>query len=325
MAKERLARRVAAVLILCGAAMASIAQDYPARPVRLVVPFPAGGAPDTVARTLGESFSARWGQQVLVENRLGAGGNVAYGSVASAPPDGYTLLLAATGIATNVSLYRSLPYDPVKDFAPISLVASSPHMLVVNPSLVSATSVRELVAQAKARPGQISFGSAGSGTVLHLAGEMFKSMAGVDLLHIPYKGTQPAMADLLGGRIGLMYIDIAPSLQHIRSGRLRVLATTAGRRTAVFPDVPTIAEAGVPGYEIVAWFGLLAPAATPRGVVDRVHQATVAMVGTPEVRARLGEVGIELVGGTPEQFGAYIRSEIDVMAKVVKASGAKPD
>ena len=317
-----MAAAVSALGVLTGAP--SWAQDYPAKPVRLIVPFPPGGTPDTLARLVGEKLGDRWNQQVLVETRLGAGGNVAYGSVAGAAPDGYTILLAATGIATNVSLYSKLPYDPVRDFAAITLLATSPHVLVASSS-VPAANVRELVALAKARPGTLTYGSSGSGTVLHLAGELFKTLSGADIIHVPYKGSQPAMTDLLGGRISLMYVDFHPALPHIRSGKLKPLGLTGRRRSPLLPDVPTIAEAGVPGYEIVAWFGLLAPAATPGDVVDRIHQGVVQVLELPDLRSRLTDQGMELVGSTPASFAAYLRSEIVAMAKVVKASGAKAD
>ncbi len=313
----------AGVAALC-AAQPVHSLDYPVKPVRFIVPFPPGGTPDTLARVIGEKLGERWNQQVLIENRLGAGGNVAYGSVATAAPDGYTILQAATGIVTNVSLYRKVPYDLFKDFAPITLLATSPHVLVANSS-VPATSVKELIALAKAKPGELAFGSAGSGTVLHLAGEMFKSLSGVNLLHVPYKGSQPALTDLLGGRIALMFIDISPALPHLKTGRLRALGLTGAKRSPALPDVPPIAEVGLPRYDLVAWFGLLAPSGTNKEIVDKIYQDVAVIVNIPEVRARMLDQGVELVGNTPAQFAAYIKSEFAVMAKIVKDSGARAD
>ena len=315
-------------LIACIAALCAAADgyslEYPVKPVRLVVPFPPPGSPDTLARALGDKFGERWGQQVLVENRLGASGNVAYGSVATAAPDGYTLLLAVNGIATNVSLYRNLPYDPVRDFAPITLLATSQQVLVVNSSL-SINSVKDLVALAKAKPGELTFGSAGSGTVLHLAGELFKTLSGVDIVHVPYKGSSLALIDLLGGRTKLMFLDIPLTLPNVKSGKLRALGVTSARRAPALPDIPTIAEAGVPGYEIAPWFGLLAPRGTSREIVDKIHQDAVSILNAPELRARMLVLGLEMVGNTPDQFGAYIKSEVANMAKIVSASGARAD
>jgi tripartite-type tricarboxylate transporter receptor subunit TctC len=311
-------------VVASAAGVDSRAAEYPVKPVRMVVPFPPGGTPDTLARVMSEKFGERWGQQVLIENRLGAGGNVAYGAVAQSGADGYTLLLASTGIVTNASLYSKLPYDPIRDFAPISLLATSPHVLVANVAF-PVNSVKDLIAEAKAKPDSLTFGSSGSGTVLHLAGELFKSLSGADIVHVPYKGSQPAMTDLLGGRIALMFIDIPPALPHLRSGRLKALGITGAKRTAALPDVPPIAEAGVPGYDIVAWFGLLAPAGTPKDIVDKIHQDAAAGLSSPELRTRMTEQGVDLVGNTPAQFAAYMRSELAAMAKVVKASGARAD
>lgn len=314
---------IACLAALCAAAD-SHALEYPVKPVRLVVPFPPPGAPDTLARALGEKLSERWGQQVLVENRLGASGNVAYGSVATAAPDGYTLLLAVNGLATNVSLYRNLPFDPVRDFAPITLLATSQQVLVVGSS-VPITSVKDLVALAKAKPGELTFGSAGSGTVLHLAGELFKTLSGVNIVHVPYKGSSLALIDLLGGRTKLMFLDIPLTLPNLKSGKLRALGVTGARRTPALPDIPTIAEAGVPGYEIAPWFGLLAPSGTSREIVDKIHQDAVSILNAPELRSRMLGLGLEMVGNAPGQFGAFIKSEVANMAKIVSASGARAD
>jgi len=277
-----------------------------------------------LARSIGAKLGERLGQAVVVENRLGAGGNIAYASVASAAADGYTLLLASGSLATNVSLYKDLKYDAVKDFAPITLVATSPHVLVAHPS-VQATSVSELIALAKAKPGQLTYGSSGSGTVLHLAGEMFKTMAGVDLVHVPYKGGAPATNDLLSGQIALMFSAMPGALPQVRAGKLRALGVTGAQRSPTMPDVPTIAEAGLPGYAIEAWFGLLAPARTPGSIVAKLNKDVVAILGDAEMKRRMADLGQELTSNTPEQFAAFIKSEITRMGEVVRASGAKLD
>jgi len=311
----------ACLLLLLVGGQNSFAQDYPNKPIRLVVPFAAGGAPDVLARLTGAKLADRLGQAVVIENKLGAGGNLAYDMVAHSAPDGYTLLLASTGIATNVSLYKDLPYDAARDFAPITLMASSPHVLVVNPS-VKAVSVKELIALAKAKPGQLTFASSGRGTVLHLAGEMFKNMAGVDLVHVPYGGSSQAINDVLGGRVTLMFSDIPTALQQIEAGNVRALGITSAQRSQALPQVPTMAEAGVPGYAIIAWFGLLAPAGTPANIVARLNKEMLVILGDPELKAKMAILGQDLTGNTPEQFSSFIKEEIVRMGTVVKASGA---
>lgn len=313
----------AGALVLMGGA-AAFAQDYPSKPIRLIVPFPVGGAPDVLARTTGVRLGERLGQPVVIENRLGAGGNLAYDMVAKAAPDGYTIVLASTGIASNLTLYKDLPFDTMRDFAPITLVARSPHVLVAHPS-VAAGSVKELIELAKSKSSQLSFGSAGSGTVLHLAGEMFNVMTGAKLLHVPYKGASLALNDLLGGRLTVMFSDIPNALPQIKAGKLRAIGVTGAQRSQALPQVPTIAEAGIPGYAIIAWFGLLAPAATPAGIVAKLNKEAVAVLGDPDLRGKMADLGQDLVGDTPEQFGAFIKSEIARMGEVVKASGAKPN
>lgn len=300
------------------------AADYPAHPVRLIVGYPPGGTPDVLARAIGQKLGERWKHQVVVETRLGAAGNIAHAAVAAAAPDGHTILLAASSIATNMTLYRNLPYDTARDFAAITQLATSPHVLVVNPSL-QVSSVKELIALAKASSGKLTFGSAGSGTMHHLAGEMFKSLTGVQLLHVSYKGSTPALTDLLGGRISLIFLDIASSLPLIKSGKLRALAVTGGRQAPSLPDLPTIAEAGVPGYAIETWYGLLVPAATPREIVEQIYQDSASAVSVPEFRTRMLDQGLEMIGSTPAQFSAFVKSKIVEMAKVVKDSGTSAD
>jgi tripartite-type tricarboxylate transporter receptor subunit TctC len=300
-------------------------QDYPTKPVRLIVPFPPGGGVDSVARILGQRLSETLGQNVVLDNRGGSGGTIAAEIAAKSAPDGYTLFFggsASHGITPH--LYRKLPYDPVKDFAPVILVGSTPYILVVHPS-VAATTVKELIALAKANPGKLNYASAGSGSTLHLTGELFKTMAGVDILHVPYKGSAPALTDLLGGRVQMTFNPAAVVSPHIKSGRLRALAVTSGKRTALAPELPTIAEAGLPGFEASGWYGVLAPAATPRGIVQKLNREIGSLIADKDFRGRLGSVGVDPAGGSPEQFAAYIASELAKWGKVVRAAGAKLD
>lgn len=296
-------------------------QAFPVRPVHIVVPFPVGGAPDVIARAIGARLAGRVGQQVVIENRLGAGGNIAYEAVAKAAPDGHTLLFAATGFATNVSLYKGLPYDPIRDFAPVSLVASSAHVLVAHPDL-QVESVAQLVARAKEKPGEITFGSSGGGTVLHLAGELFNATAGVKLVHVPYKGATLARADLLSGRVRLMFADLPSVLSHVRAGSLRALGVTGAKRLPLLPEVPTIAEAGVPGYEIEAWFALFAPAGVPAPVVTRLNAEVLAVLKDAQLTGRMAELGQKIHGSSPEALGAFLKSEVARMREIVRVSGA---
>jgi tripartite-type tricarboxylate transporter receptor subunit TctC len=307
--------------MLCIAGSAA-AQNYPERAIRLIMPFPPGGGTDAVARSIGHRLSERLGQPVVVEARPGAGGNIAYEHVARSAPDGHTLLFATNGIATNVSLYNKLPYDTMKDFAPITLVARSPHVLVANAG-VPANNLRELIALGKSKPGTLYFGSSGSGTVPHLAGEMFGTQTGAKLVHVPYKGAGAAQTDLVSGSIQLMFASIASSQPFIKQGRLRALGVTGDQRSQAMPDVPTIAEAGVPGYSIEAWFAMLAPAGTPAPIIDRLHREISDIIADPELKKKMLDVGQELVvNKSPAEFSAYLRSEIKKMAEVVKTSGA---
>jgi tripartite-type tricarboxylate transporter receptor subunit TctC len=318
----RLARlAVAGLAFACAAAAA---QDFPSKPVHLVVPFPAGGAPDVVARTIAQGLGERLGQSVVVENKLGAGGNIAYEAVARAPADGHTLVFATTGIATNMSLFKKLRYDALKNFQPVMLVASGPHVLVANTS-VPAKNVRELIAHAKAHPKQLSYGSSGNGTVLHLAGELFNMKAGVELQHVPYRGASLAQSDLVGGTIQLMFSDVASAQQYIQAGTLRPLAVTGSKRLPSLPDIPTLAESGVPGYEIEAWFGILAPAGTPPSSIERLNRELRAVLATPEVKQRMAALGQNLVANTPDQFAAFLRSEVAKMGEIVKSAGLAAD
>lgn len=313
--------RIAACLAAASGISSAAAQEYPSKPIRLVVPFAAGGAPDVIARSIAQRLSQRVKQSVIVENRLGAAGNIAYETVARSAPDGYTLVLATTGIATNVSLYKQLSYDAIKDFVPITMVSRSPHVVVTQPSL-SVNSIQDLIALANAKPGQISYGSAGSGTILHLAGEMLSMKTGVKLMHVPYRGGTLALNDLMGGSIQLMFSDIASAVPHIKAGKLRAIAVTGSQRTLSLPNVPTVAEGGVPGYAIEAWFGILAPAGTPALVVSRLNSEINAILAEEDLKEKMLDLGLELTGGKPEDFGRFLRSEVKKMGDIVKASGA---
>jgi tripartite-type tricarboxylate transporter receptor subunit TctC len=318
---SRIACLAAGLALFCGI-NGALAQEYPSKQVRLIMPFPPGGGTDVVARSLATKLSERFGQSVVVEHRPGAGGNIAYEAVARSAPDGYTLLFATNGIATNASLYKQLTYDTLKDFAPITLLARSPHVLVANAS-VPANSVQELIALGKNKSAQFYFGSSGSGTVPHLAGELFSTKTGVKLVHVPYKGVAPAQTDLIGGSIQLMFSSIASALPFVKNGRLRALGVTGEQRSQAMPTVPTIAEAGVPGYGIEAWFAMLAPAGTPAPIVNRLHRELSTIMAEPELKKRMLDLGQELSpSSSPEEFGNFLRSEIKKMGDIVKTSGA---
>ena len=301
------------------------AQPYPAKPIRFVVPYPTGGPLDTVARLLGQKVAQSTKQPVIVDNKPGAGGNIGADAVAKALPDGYTILMGAVAThAINPTLYPSIPYDPIRDFAPETQVASTPNVLVVHPS-IPASSVKEFIAYAKANPGKLNFGSGSTGSAGHLAGELFKTMAGIDMTHVPYKGAAPAMQDLIGGQIQLMFDNLASSLAQVRAGKVKALAATTSKRSALAPELPTIAESGLPGFDINTWFGIFVPAATPREIVERLHAEFTRALAAPDVRERMLNLGAEPVGSTPEEFAAYIRSEAAKYARVIKASGARAD
>ena len=320
-----LARVFVTLLATVAAVPFAAAQAYPAKPIRLVVPFPPGGPLDVIARTIGQKATEDWGQPVIVDNRPGAGGDIGADIVAKSAPDGYTIVMGALSThAVNVTLYGNLPYDPIKDFAPIGLVAITPNVLVLNPN-VPATSVQELIRYAKANPGKLSFGSGSNGSAGHLAGELFKVDAGVDMVHVPYKGGAPAMQDLLAGQIQLMFDNLANSMPQVKAGKLKALAVTTAKRSSLVPDLPTLTEAGVPNFDIYTWFGLLAPAGTPKDIIAKWNAELVKILGTPEVKERLLAQGAEPAPGTPEQFAALIKSEIPKYAKIVKDSGAKVD
>ena len=298
----------------------SSGQAYPARPVRLLVPSTPGGSVDTLARTIGTRLAEKWGQQVVVDNRPGAGGVIAGETTAKAVPDGYTLLMCTiSACATNVSLHKNLPYDPAKDFAPVTLVATQNLMLLVHPS-IPASSVKDLIALAKASPGKYSFASAGNGTGSHLSGELLKLLAGIDLLHVPYKGVAPALVDVVAGQVSMNIPSLLSGMPHWKSGRLKALAVTGAKRSPVAPELPTMMEAGVKGYESATWYGVLAPARTPTVVVKKLNSDIVAILRQPEVRDRMSKEGADPVGNTPEEFAAYMKAEIAKWAKVIRAA-----
>ena len=317
--------------IVCGAALAVVlsvsarADGFPERPPHFIVGFTPGGPSDIIARALGQKLSELWKQPVVIDNRPGTGGNVAAELAARSAPDGYTWLLGNNSIlATNQSLYKKLAYDPVADFAPVALVAIQPNILVVNPG-VPATSVKELIAFARAKPGELNYASSGSGAAAHLAAELFKTMAGVEMVHVPYKGAQPALTDVIAGRAQLMFATSASVIPYIKAGRLRALAVTTSKRSAAVPDLPTVSEAGVPGFEAITWHGVVVPRATPAPLVERLNGDIVRALNAPDLRERLESLGAELAAGTPKDFADYIAREIPKWTKVVKDSGARAE
>jgi len=313
---------IAAAMLIWSAGV--FAQAYPAKPIRLIVPYPPGGGTDFFARLVGAKMSEHIGQPIVVENRPGAATIIGAEAAARAAPDGYTVLLAdSTTLAVNPSLYRKLPYDPQKDFLPISMTARFAMLLVVNPSLIKAASVKEFIAEAKRDPGKINFASVGAGTTHHLAMELFKQQSGISLNHIPYKGAAPAVQDLVGGQVPVMFLDLAAGAPQIRAGKIKALAVASARRISALPDVPTVAESGVPGFEAWAWQGLVVPAGTPREAMTRLRVEYSKAVGDPALRQKLIDAGVEPLTSTPEELAAYIRSETAKWAKVVKEANIK--
>jgi tripartite-type tricarboxylate transporter receptor subunit TctC len=305
---------------LLALAAAVSAQPYPAKPVRMIAASSPGSAVDIVARIVAQKLGEQLGQQVIVDNRAGAGGNLGAELAAKAAPDGYTLFMGTPAHAINTGLYRKLNYDLTRDFAPVSQVTSGQYAIVVHPSL-PVKSVKELIALARAKPGQLNYASAGSGNATHLAGELFNSAARVKLVHVPYKGSGPAVTDLVGGQVQLMFGNLVAVLPQVKTARLRALAVTGEKRTAAAPELPTVIEAGVPGYVVISWFGVLVPAATPRELITRLNADLARTMGAPDVRERLAADGAEPTVGTPEQFGAFIKAEIAQWTKVIKNAG----
>ncbi|WP_326538907.1 tripartite tricarboxylate transporter substrate binding protein [Pseudorhodoferax sp.] len=330
MTQRHTSRRLALATLASAAAAALLplpatAQAYPTKPITMIVPFSAGGTTDILARIVGQALSTELGQSVVIDNRAGAGGNIGGQLAARAPADGYTLFMGTVGThAINEALYKKMPFDPIKDFAPLSRVANVPNLLVAHPAQPFKT-VPEMIAYAKANPGKINFGSSGSGSSIHLSGELFKSMAKVDMVHIPYKGSAPAVNDLLGNQIAIMFDNMPSAIQHVRAGKLRPIAVTTAKRSPELPDVPTIAESGVPGYEATSWFGLFAVAGTPAPIVAQLNKALVKVLNNPDVKAKIVAQGGEVVAETPEQFAAFIKAETAKWGKVVKESGASVD
>jgi len=312
------------LLLAALASMSAQAQEFPARPIRLVVPFPAGGGTDVVARAVAPKMSEVLGQVVVIDNRAGAGGNVGAELVAKAPADGYTILLAASTVAVNVTLMPNLPFDPLKDFSPIVLLLMNQSVLVVNPKL-PVSSLQEFIALAKSKPGGLTYGSSGNGSGAHLAGEMFKIMAEVDLTHVPYKGAAPAMNDLIAGHIDAMIIDLAVAMPQVKASKVKALAIGSAQRFESLPDVPTISEAGVPGYEISGLMGLVAPTGTPRDIIARLNEAANRSLQTPEVRQQLTALGTIPMGGPPERLGQVLRADIEKYGRIVRAAKMKVD
>ena len=316
--------RLAAAAFALATASAACAQ-YPTKPIKLIVPFPPAGSTDISARALAGKLGERLGQPVIIENKPGAGGNIGSDVVAKAAPDGYTLVVGTVGThAINSSLYSKMPYDPIKDFAPVVLLSTTPNVLVV-PASYPANSVRDVIRLAKARPGELTFASSGAGTSIHLSGEMFKSMAGIDMTHIPYKGSGPMLIDLMSGTVNMAFDNLSASMVHIKGGKLRALATTGAKRSPALPDLPTVSEAGLPGYESTSWNAVYAPAGTPREIIDKLNREANAVLQSAETRKFFAEQGAESGGGTPAELAAFNRAELAKWAKVVKDSGAKVD
>ena len=325
--RHAIARLVTALAVVT--TMPSLAGEapatFPTKPVRLIVPFTPGGSTDILARAIGQKLTEGWGQAVVIDNRPGAGGIIGMETAAKSAPDGYTLVMGHIGtLAANPALYKSLPYDPVKDYAPVTLLARVPNVLAVGPA-VSSRNVAELVALAKSRPGKLDYGSGGNGSAAHLATEYFKLKAGIDVQHVPYKGTAPALADLLGGQIAFVITGLPPVLPHAKAGKLRILGVASAQRLKQFPDIPTIAESGVPGYEATQWYGILAPAGTPKELVAKLNADIVKALHDPSVADKLAAEGADPVGNSSDEFGAFIKTEIELWGKVIRATGAKPE
>lgn len=317
-------RLLSAFFLAMAALMPAVAQQYPTKPIKLILPFPTGGATDVMSRILAEKLTSRLGQPVIVENKPGAGTMLASEYVAKAPADGYTLLMAASSLVIAPSLYSKVNYDPIKDFTPVTQVAAVIHLVVVNPNL-PVQSIQDLIAYLKANPGKVSYGSTGSGTSTHLEAELFKKMAGVEIEHIPYKGSTPALADLVGGQTSMMFDPIASSKPYLESGRLRALAVTTAQRSISAPDLPTVAESGLPGYEAMPWLGIVAPAGTPKPVVDRLYKEVSEVLKMQDVKDRFKSLGLDIIGNTPAEFATFIAQDQKKWDQVIKNSGAKAD
>ncbi len=315
-------RRLASLLftaLLCFASSAW-AQNYPDKPIRMVVPYPPGGGADAIGRIIAEQLSKDWGQTVVIDNRPGANGNIGSGIVAKATPDGYTLLMNTIGLVLSQSIYKSLPFNVLTDFAPVTLVAGVPHVLIVGPA-TKVNSVPELIAKAKAEPGKINYASVGLGSPFQMAAELFKNLADVKITEIPYQGGGPAVMSVLGGQTDITFANLLAAQPQIKAGKVKALAVTSAKRSPIAPDIPTMAEAGVPGYDLTSWFGIWAPAGTPKPIIDKLNQEIVKILHQPDVRAKLEHDGADVIASSPAEFDAYIRSEYAKWDKVVKAAG----
>jgi tripartite-type tricarboxylate transporter receptor subunit TctC len=302
-----------------------VAQEWPNKPIRWIVPFPPGGAMDVMARALAEKSSKSLGQAVVIENKPGAGGNIGADFVARSDADGYTMMITSIGMATNKYLYPKLSYDPVKDFSPVSLIAIVPNVLVTNATQPNVKTVSDVIANAKAQPGKLTYASAGNGSSIHLAGEVFTSMAKIDMQHIPYKGSNPAVTDLLGGQVNYMFDSITSAKPHIDSGKLRPIGITTSKRSKALPNVPTIAESGLPGYEVTPWFAVFVPAATPKPIVNKLNAALLDALKSPEIKAKFDGIGAEPLGTTPDELASYLNKEIERWGKVISTNNIKSD
>jgi len=309
-----------------GVAMAQApTTDWPTKPIRWVVPFPPGGAMDAIARALGEKAGKSLGQSFVIENKPGAGGNIGADLVAKAPADGHTIMITSIGMATNKPLYGKLSYDPIKDFAPVSLLAVVPNVLVTNNTQTNVKNVADLVAAARKAPGHLTYASAGNGTSIHLAGELFASLTKTDLVHVPYKGSSPAVSDLLGGQVNYMFDSVTSARPHLQSGKLRALGVTTAKRSSALPDVPTLAEAGVPGYELSPWFAVFAPAGTPKVTIVKLQAALIDAMKQPDVVKRFEAIGAEAIGSTPDELAQHLQRESARWSKLIAERGIKPD
>jgi tripartite-type tricarboxylate transporter receptor subunit TctC len=310
--------------VLCGPGQPALAHDYPSKPIRIIVPYPPGGFNDTLARTLGQRLTESWHQAVIVDNRPGAGSTIGTNLAAKAPADGYTLLITSFAFAVNPALYDSLPYDSERDFLPVVLAAATPNLLVVNPQL-PVQSVKDLIALAKTNPGKLNYASAGTGSSNHLSMELFKMLTGTDMVHVPYKGSAPAVNDLMGGQVNLMFDNAPNVLQQVRAGKLRALAISSKQRSPIVKELPSVAEAGVPGFDVSVWFGVMVPAGTPRAVIHELNAKINAILQLPQIRQAFASQGVETAGSTPEQFALFLAAQRTKWSKIVKEAGIKAE